>query len=143
MIKGIDYIGVAVVPFLHDGAGNYLLGLRSNQCRDEHGTWEPLGSGGLKFGEHITDAIVREVQEEAGTVPFNFEYLGLREVHRELDGQKTHWLAFDYRAQVRRAEVVIMEPDKCAALRWCKIADIPLPRHSQFPVFLEKYKNLL
>jgi ADP-ribose pyrophosphatase YjhB (NUDIX family) len=143
MVKGVDYIGVAVVPFLHDGNGKYLVSLRTEKCRDEHHTWEPLGGGGLKFGETLDEAIVREVMEEAGGTPFNFEYLGLREVHREHEGKKTHWLAFDYRAQINPVEVRIMEPDKCAEIRWCAVDEIPSPLHSQFPFFLEKYKNLL
>lgn len=143
MRKGLDYIGVAVVPFLHDGKGNYLLSLRTDKCRDEHNTWEPLGGGGLKFGETLEEAMLREVKEETGAVPFNFEYLGLREVFREHDGCKTHWLAFDYRAQVNPEHVSIMEPDMCAEIRWCTPDEIPKPMHSQFPIFLERYKDKL
>lgn len=143
MIKGVDFIGVAVVPFLHDGNGKYLVGLRTDKCRDEHFTWEPLGGGGLKFGELIEEAIAREVQEEAEAIPFNFEYLGIREVHREHEGKKTHWLAFDYRAQVNPNEVRLMESDKCAEIRWCAIDEIPQPLHLQFPLFLERYKDTL
>ena len=143
MQKGVDYIGIAVVPFLHDGQGNYLVGLRTDKCRDEHFTWEPLGGGGLKFGETLDEAIVREVFEEAGAVAFNFEYLGLREVHREHEGKKTHWVAFDYRAQVNPDVVKLMEPEKCVEIRWCTVDEIPAPLHSQFPLFLERYKNKL
>lgn len=143
MKKGVDYIGIAVVPFLHDGNGRYLLSLRTENCRDEHNTWEPLGGGGLQFGESIKQAIVREVLEETGTSPFNIEYLGLREAHREHESVKTHWLAFDYKAQVDPNKVAIMEPDKCSEIRWCTIENIPYPQHSQFPHFLEKYKNKL
>ena len=143
MRKGVDHIGVAVVPFLHDGKGKYLVSLRTEKCRDEHHTWEPLGGGGLKFGETLDEAIIREVLEEAGGTPFNFEYLGLREVHREHEGEKTHWLAFDYRAQINPDEVKIMEPEKCAEIRWCSVDKIPNPLHSQFPLFLETYKDKL
>lgn len=143
MIKGVDYIGIAAIPFLHDGKGKYLVGLRTDKCRDEHFTWEPLGGGGVKFGEKIEDAIKREVKEEAGSEPFNFEYLGMREPIREHGGKKTHWLAFDYRAEVNPDEVRIMEPDKCAEMRWCAIDEIPRPRHSQFDLFLERYKDKL
>jgi 8-oxo-dGTP diphosphatase len=143
MQKGVDYIGVAIVPFLHDGNGRYLVGLRTDKCRDEHFTWEPLGGGGLKFGETIEEAIVREVLEETGAKPFNFKYLGFREVHREHEGKKTHWLAFDYQAQVNPETIKIMEPEKCAEIRWCTVTEIPTPMHSQFPLFLERYKDRL
>jgi 8-oxo-dGTP diphosphatase len=143
MKKGVDYIGVAVIPFLHDGMGRYLVGLRTDKCRDEHYTWEPLGGGGLKFGELLEDAVVREVGEETGAMPFDIEFLGKREVLREHEGNNTHWLAFDYRAQVNPDEVRIAEPDKCSEIRWCSIDEIPAPLHSQFPLFLEKYKDRL
>jgi ADP-ribose pyrophosphatase YjhB (NUDIX family) len=143
MTKGVDYIGVAVVPFLHDGNGKYLVGLRTDKCRDEHFTWEPLGSGGLRFGETIEEAIAREVQEETGGRPFAFEYLGLREVFREHQGKKTHWLAFDYRAQIDPIAVSIKEPEKCKEIRWCTIEELPTPKHSQFPLFLQRYKDRL
>jgi ADP-ribose pyrophosphatase YjhB (NUDIX family) len=143
MQKGVNYIGIAMVPFLHDGAGNYLVGLRTDKCRDEHHTWEPLGGGAVIFGESISDAIVREVKEETGAEPFNLEYLGHREVFREHSSTPTHWIAFDYKAEVDRASVKIMEPDKCAEIRWCTIANLPDPLHSQFPLFLERYRDTL
>ena len=143
MKKGIDYIGIAVVPFAHDGKGNYVLGLRTENCRDEHNRWEPTGGGGLEHGETIEGAISREIQEEIAAKPFNFEYLGMREVFREHEGKKTHWITFDYKVQVDPEKVKIMEPEMCAELRWCKIHEIPEPMHSQFPIFLERYKDKL
>ncbi|MEX0917135.1 MAG: NUDIX domain-containing protein [Candidatus Paceibacterota bacterium] len=143
MKKGIDYIGIAVVPFLHNGNGEYLFGLRTEKCRDEHGCWEAIGGGSLEHGESAEEGIAREVQEEVGAKPFNIEPLGYREVFRELNGQVTHWIVFDYRVQVNPEDVRIMEPDMCAELRWCAIDAMPEPKHSQFPVFLTKYKDFL
>ncbi len=143
MKKGVEYIGIAVVPFAHDGNGKYVLGLRTENCRDEHNRWEPTGGGGLEVGETMHDAIIREMREEIGATPFNIEYLGVREVFREHGGQKTHWIAFDYKVQVDPTEVAIMEPDMCSELRWCTLSEIPEPMHSQFPTFLEKYKDKL
>lgn len=145
MQKGIDHIGVSVIPITHDGKGKYLLGLRTDKCRDEHFKWEPTGGGGVEHGESLEEALVREVQEEIGAKPFDFEFLGTREVFREYEGKQTHWIAFDYRVQVDPTEVTIKEPDKCAELRWVTLEEFPEESelHSQFPFFLEKYKDKL
>lgn len=143
MQKGIDHIGIAIVPFLHNGKGKYLVGLRTEKARDERGRWDALGPGGLEFGETIEQGILREVEEETGARPFNIEYLGYREVFGNAEGERTHWLSFDFRAQVNPDDVRVTEPEKCAEIRWCALEDIPEPRHSQFPVFLEKYKDFL
>jgi len=143
MKKGIDFTGIAVVPFVHDGKGNYVVGLRTENCRDEHYCWEPTGGGGLEVGETTESAVIREVREELGAVPFNVEYLGHSEVFREHEGKQTHRICFDYKAQVKSKDVKIMEPDMCAELHWCAPDSIPKPMMSQFPAFLEKYKHKL
>src|SRR3989344_4207508 len=95
------------------------------------------------FGPCFFFLLTLDGVSETGSEPFNLEYLGMREPIREHDGKKTHWIAFDYRAEVNPDEVKIMEPDKCAEIRWCTIEEIPTPRHSQFDLFLESYKNKL
>lgn len=143
MQKGVDYIGISIIPFAHDGAGKYVVGLRTENCKDEQNHWEPTGGGGVEHGESLEEALIREVQEEIHAKPFNIEYLGMREVFRKHEGKTTHWIAFDYKVQVDPKEVKIMEPHKCAKLRWCTLDEIPEPMHSQFPLFLEKYKDKL
>lgn len=143
MLKGFDYIGVTAVAICHDGNGKYLISKRGMGCRDEHGAWEPAGSGGVKIHESLTDAVCREVKEECGADATNIQYMGFREVFRVLSGKKSHWIAFDFRAQIDPAQVQVTEPDKCDELRWCTIDKIPTPQHSEFPRFLELYKNIL
>lgn len=143
MKKGFDYIGVAVVTMCHDGEGKYLLSKRGPACRDEQGVWEPAGSGAVEHGEDLADAVVREVKEECGATAIDIEYLGFREVQREIDGKRSHYITFDYRVRIEPNEVSITEPDKCSELRWCTIAEIPQPQHSQFPFFLDTYKDIL
>ena len=143
MKKGIDYTGIAVIPFSHDGNGKYVVGLRTENCRDERNRWEPTGGGGLEHGETCDEAVIREIKEELGVTAFNVEFLGTREIFRETEGKTSHWIMFDYRVQVKPEEVKIMEPDMCSELRWCAIDEIPEPKHSQFSVFLEKYKDKL
>src|SRR3989338_5520024 len=61
--KGVEHIGVTCVFFCHDGHGKFVLGKRSQNCRDEQGKWDN-GGGALHFGENFEEAIRREVKEE-------------------------------------------------------------------------------
>lgn len=143
MKKGFDFTGVVLCNLCHNGEGEYALGLRSDKCRDEHFTWEPTGSGGLKFGEEIEIAIKREILEELGTEAQKIEFIGLHEAFREIDGQKTHWLYIVNKVQVDKNLVKIAEPDKCTKLDWFTIENFPQPLMSQFPPILEKFKHKL
>lgn len=143
MKKGINFTGIVVCNFCHDGQGNYVLGFRSDKCRDEHFTWEPTGSGGLKFGELVADGVTREVKEELGVLPKNIEFLGIHEAIREIDGVKTHWLYIVNKVEVDRHNVLITEPDKCLEQGWFKKDNFPMPLMSQFPPVLEKFSSLL
>lgn len=143
MKKGFDYIGVTAVTICHDGEGNYLLGQRSDKCRDEHFRWDIVGSGGVEFGEPVEEAIRREVKEETGADVKKIEPLGYRDVHREHDGVQTHWLALDFKVEIDRDQVHNPEPEQCLELRWCKLDALPEPMHSQWPVFYEQHKDKL
>jgi 8-oxo-dGTP diphosphatase len=52
MIKGVDFIGVSVVYFCHDGKGTVLMAKRSQNARDEQGVWD-IGGGGVEFSDTI------------------------------------------------------------------------------------------
>lgn len=142
MVKGIDYTGVGIAFYCHDGNGNYVFHKRSDQCRDEHGCWD-CGGGGLKFGEKLLDAVEREVSEEFGTKPRNIQYMGMDEVFREHAGQPTHWVTFKYRVLVNREEVVNNEPNKHVELGWFKLDSLPSPLHSQILHEITMYKDFL
>jgi len=143
MEKGL--IRVSVITICHDGDGKYLLGKRSINCRDEQGKWEPVGGGGLKFGETIEEAARREVKEEGGVEVLKLDFLGYRDVFRDQDGKNTHWLAMDFRALIDPAQARIAEPHKCDEQRWVTLEElVAMPDlHSQFPAFVEKYKQSL
>ncbi|MFT7644817.1 MAG: 8-oxo-dGTP diphosphatase [Candidatus Paceibacteria bacterium] len=143
MKKGFNYIGSGVTTICHDGKGKYLLELRSDKCRDEHFCWSPVGSGGIKFAETIEQSIRREVKEECNAEVLKIEILGIREVFREIEGKPTHWILHDFKVQIDPVEVNINEPEKCLELKWFALDEFPEPRHSQFPIFFEKYKDKL
>ncbi|PLW79714.1 RNA pyrophosphohydrolase [Candidatus Woesearchaeota archaeon] len=141
-VKGIDYPGVSVVFVCHDGKGNYLFNKRSVNCRDEHGRWD-CGAGGLDLGLSIEETLKKEIMEEYCTKVLDFEFIGYRDVFREHDGKKTHWLMMDFLVLVDREKVKIGEPHKMDEIGWFKIGNLPSPTHSQWPAYYNKYKEKL
>lgn len=142
MQKGVDYIGNAVVYFCHDGKGNFLLNKRSQNCRDEQGTWDP-GGGGIEFNDTVINTLKKEIAEEYCTNVLDFEFLGYRDVHRENAGKKTHWIALDFKVLVDRDKVANGEPHKFDAVEWFTLDNLPSPLHSQFPNFIKLYREYL
>jgi 8-oxo-dGTP pyrophosphatase MutT (NUDIX family) len=142
MRKGVDYPGVTIVYFCHDGKGNHVMAKRSTACRDEHGCWD-IGGGGVDFGETVDNTIRREILEEYGTTVLDYEFLGYRDVHREHLGQRTHWIALDFAVLVKPDDVRNGEPHKFDDVQWFTRGTLPDPVHSRFPEFLELYGEKL
>src|SRR3989344_3566011 len=135
MLKGIDYTGISVVFFCHDGQGRFLMQKRGTAARDEHGVWD-IGAGGLELHSTPEETLRQEIKEEYGTDVLDSELLGFRDVHREHDGQKTHWLALDFKVLVDPSKVVNGEPHKFDAIDWFSLDQLPKNMHSQWPNFL-------
>lgn len=142
MIKGVDYPGVSIVFFCHDGAGRFVMGLRGKNSRDEQGTWDP-GGGALDFGVSVEETLKKEIKEEYGTDVVSYEFLGYRDVHREHDGKKTHWIGLDFKVLVDPTKVSNGEPHKLDEVAWFTTDTLPLNLHSQLPGFLKRYQNRL
>ncbi len=142
MQKGIDYIGSAVIFFCHDGKGNVVFGKRGINTKDEHGNWD-VGGGGVEFGDTIIDTLRKEIKEEYCTDVLDYEFLGYRDVFREQNGKKTHWLILDFKVLVDKDKVKNGEPHKLDDVRWFTLGNMPSPIHSQLPKFLELYKDKL
>ncbi len=142
ILKGIDYTGVCVVYFCHDGKGNFVMARRSNNTTDEHGTWD-IGGGKVEFDESVEEVLKREINEEYCTDILAFEFLGFRDLHRTHNGKKTHWIALDFKALVDPTKVKIGEPHKFDQIGWFTVKKLPEKMHSQLPIFFEKYKDKL
>lgn len=142
LTKGVNYIGISVVFFCHDGQGNVLMGRRSRSARDEHGRWD-IGGGGLEFGETVERALRREIKEEYCTDVVSYEVLGFRDVHRVHQGKITHWVALDFKVLIDKNKVANGDPEKIAEIGWFLLNTIPKDSHSQFPEFLQLYKDKL
>ncbi|MCC7432409.1 NUDIX domain-containing protein [Candidatus Peregrinibacteria bacterium] len=144
MRKGIDYIGVTVSFFCHDGNGNFVMHKWSNKCLDEHVKWA-CGGGGLEFGLTVEENLQKEIMEEYCAKVLGMEFLGMRDVHRIHNSEKTHWIALDYKVLVDRSEVKIGEPEMCEDLKWFSFENLPEKDflHSQLPIFLDRYREKL
>jgi len=142
MIQGKDYVGVSIVYFCHDGKGNFLMQNRGQKCRDEQGNWD-IGAGGLDLKDHVEYTLEKEIREEYTTEILSAEYLGYRDVHREDKGQKTHWVALDFKVLVDRNLASNGEPHKFDEIGWFTLENLPSPTHSQLPKFIKKYQEKL
>jgi 8-oxo-dGTP diphosphatase len=139
---GVNFIGVCVVFACHDGEGNFLFAKRGQNSRDEKGTWDP-GGGGLEFGDTVEDTLRKEIMEEYCAEVLSFEFMGFRDVHREHEGKKTHWIALDHKVRINPVQVKNGEPHKLDEIAWFTLDELPDPTHSQWPFFLKKYRSKL
>lgn len=142
MEKGIDFTGVSIVYFCHDGNGRVLMSKRGKKCRDEHGRWD-CGAGGLEYGHTVEDTLKKEIKEEYCTDVINYEFLGYRDVHREENGIKSHWVALDFRVQIDPDKVENGEPHKFDSVEWFSFDNLPNPLHSQCLIASKLYKDKL
>jgi len=142
MIHGVDFIGICVNYLCHDGKGRFLFNKRSQEARDERERWD-CGGGKLEFGKTVVENLQQEIQEEYCADVLEYEFLGYRDVFREYEGKKTHWLAVDFKVLVDPAQVRNGEPHKFDEIGWFSIDALPTPLHSQIPTMLEKYKERL
>ncbi len=142
MQRGIDYVGVAVVYFCHDGKGNILLAKRGIKTRDEQGNWD-IGGGGIEFGDTVENTLRKEIKEEYCTDVLDYEFLGYRDVHRENNNnrKKTHWITLDFKVFIDRKKAKNGEPHKFDEIGWFTFKNLPSPVHSQLPNFLKLYKD--
>ena len=141
--KGISFAGITVCFMCYNGRGEFFLGKRSRNSRDEHGRWD-LGGGGLKWGSSVEDTLRREIKEEYGATAQHITFLGYRDLFRTLeDGTPTHWVGLDFAVRVDPAEVAIQEPNMFDDSGWFRLDNLPQPAHSQQAYTLDKYRNQL
>lgn len=122
MRRGVDYIGVGVGAIIVDNAGRVFLAKRGAKAGNERGLWEFPG-GAVEFGERLRDALVREIREEYGITIAVGEMLTVTD--HILPAEKQHWVSPSYICQIVEGTPVIREPEKCAAIGWFGLDEIP------------------
>lgn len=140
--KGVDFIGVCVVFFCHDGKGNIIFAKRSQKTRDEQGRWD-IGSGSMEFEHSVEETLKKEIGEEYGTTIVDYEFLGYRDVLRMNNDRETHWISLDFKVRVDPATVKNGEPGMIEEIGWFTLNTMPEPLHSQLPKFFESYRKKL
>jgi ADP-ribose pyrophosphatase YjhB (NUDIX family) len=139
---GVDYIGISVAFFCHDGRDKFLFHKRSKTCRDEQGTWD-CGGGKLEFGESIEEGLMRELQEEYGCSGNITESLPPNSYIRSKDETKRHWIILPYIVQVDSAQAKLNEPESMDEIGWFPLNKLPEPLHSGVRADIEMYSEQL
>ncbi len=140
MRPGINFIGVSVSFFCHDGRGSFLLHKRSNKCRDEIGHWD-FGGGRVTMGETLEKAVLREVKEEYGVKGIIEKQLPAHSLLRREKHTKTHWLIITFIVKVNRKNVILGVPQKMSELGWFSLKDLPKPLHTGAVYTLNHYQE--
>lgn len=116
----------ARVPGVGCGAailrGDRLL-LVKRKRPPEAGRWS-LPGGRVEYGEHVADAVKREIREETGLEIVLIGSLGFIEM---VDIDDQHWVSPIYLASAVNDEAENREPEKAEAIMWAKLDAPPEP----------------
>ena len=121
-------VPAAYVFLMRDGAGpapEVLLQLRQNTgYMDDH--WAAAAAGHVERGETAYVAAAREATEEIGVDHLSLEFVTA--MQRTASGEPIdERIDFFFTATSWSGEPRIVEPEKCAELRWCPLDDLPDP----------------
>jgi 8-oxo-dGTP diphosphatase len=115
MKRGVDYIGVGVGAIIVDQQGRLFFAQRGPMAKNERGLWEFPG-GSVEFGETLTNALRREMQEEYGIIIEIGELLDV--VDHILPEEKQHWISPTFICKITSGKPEIREPGKCTHIGW-------------------------
>lgn len=120
-------VPASYVFLLRDGAAGteVLLQLRQNTgFMDGH--WAAAAAGHVERGETALDAAHREAAEEIAVTALDLEFVTAMQRTRHADPIDER-IDFFFTARRWAGEPRVVEPAKCAELRWCPLADLPDP----------------
>ena len=123
-VAGRDYVGVGVGALVFDAEGRVFLSQRGRSATNERGCWEFPG-GKVALGETLEAAIRREFQEEYGMEIEVVALLGVSD--HILIAERQHWVSPTYLARHVGGKPVIREPEKCMAIGWFTMDNLPQP----------------
>ena len=127
MIDRFTVVPASYVFLLRDGdAGTeVLLQLRQNTgYMDDH--WAAAAAGHVERGETAIDAAQREAAEEIAVTELDLHFVTAMQRTRH-DAPIDERIDFFFTARRWSGEPRIVEPHKCAELRWCLLDALPDP----------------
>jgi 8-oxo-dGTP diphosphatase len=108
-----------------DGDTEVLLQLRQNTgYMDDH--WAAAAAGHVEKGETAYDAARREALEEIAVEDLDLTFVTSMQRTRSAEPIDER-VDFFFTARSWTGEPSIVEPTKCADLRWCRLDDLPDP----------------
>ena len=120
-------VPASYVYLLREGAGGteVLLQLRQGTPYMD-GHWAAAAAGHVERGETAYDAARREALEELGVtdVELEFAFTMQRTQHADAIDERVD---FFFTARRWAGEPRVVEPEKCAEVRWCRLTDLPDP----------------
>lgn len=140
MKRGFDYIGVGVGAIIVDQEGRIFLARRGPKAKNERGLWEFPG-GSVEFGETLTQALQREMQEEYG-VQISVGRL-VDVVDHILPQEHQHWVSPAYVCSLIAGKPYIREPEKCTEIGWFRVDGVPDELTQITRLNLEHYRQLI
>ncbi|QBR92300.1 NUDIX hydrolase [Nocardioides euryhalodurans] len=136
MTDRFTVVPASYVYLVREGAAGpeVLLQLRRNTgYMDDH--WAAAAAGHVERGETAYDAARREAAEELGIAGLDlaFELTMHRTAHDQPIDERVD---FFFTARAWTGEPRIVEPEKCAELRWCPVDVLPSPMvpHEAFAI---------
>ncbi|MBJ7357027.1 NUDIX domain-containing protein [Nocardioides sp.] len=132
MTPAADHGRFVVVPAAYvfllrqsDTGPEVLLQLRQNTgYMDDH--WAAAAAGHVEKGETAYDAARREAREEIGVEDLDLMFVTSMQRTRSAEPIDER-IDFFFTARGWTGEPRIVEPAKCADLRWCRLDDLPDP----------------
>lgn len=120
-------VPAAYVYLLRDGLAGTEVLLQLRQGTDYmDGHWAAAAAGHVEAGETAPDAAQREAGEEIGVRGLELEFVMTMQ-RTAYDLPIDERVDFFFTARTWTGEPRIVEPEKCAELRWCLLDDLPEP----------------
>ncbi|MBB6627189.1 NUDIX domain-containing protein [Nocardioides sp. KIGAM211] len=108
-----------------DAGTEVLLQRRQNTgYMDDH--WAAAAAGHVERGETAYDAAHREALEEIDVSDLDLAFVTSMQRTRHADAIDER-VDFFFTARSWSGDPRIVEPEKCAELRWCALTDLPTP----------------